>query len=55
LDPAGRQDVLYNFTGGTDGGYSRAGVIPDADGNLYGTGSSGRQQNYGVVFKLAPQ
>lgn len=34
LDPAGRLDMLYSFTGGADGGYSRAGVTPDASGNL---------------------
>src|SRR5580704_3702034 len=33
--------VLYNFTGGSDGGLVYAGVIRDAAGNLYGTASEG--------------
>jgi uncharacterized repeat protein (TIGR03803 family) len=45
LDAAGHETVLYNFTGGTDGGYPYAGVIRDPAGNIYGTtyaGGSGR-------------
>src|ERR1019366_5123533 len=42
LDTAGRQTVLYNFTGGADGGNPSGGVIRDSAGNLYGTtGTSG--------------
>jgi uncharacterized repeat protein (TIGR03803 family) len=60
VDPAGKQTVLYNFTGGADGGWPIAGVIRDAAGNLYGTTYSGGTQanncdGYcGVVFKLDP-
>ncbi len=58
LDPSGHETVLYTFTGGADGGSPVAGVIQDAQGNLYGTtpyggiatGTDGR----GVVFKLDP-
>src|ERR1017187_5886787 len=52
LDRAGQETVLYAFTGGADGGYSYAGVIPDSAGNLYGTTSAGGTSGYGVVFKL---
>ena len=41
--------VLYNFTGGADGGIPGAGVALDSAGNLYGTNLSGN----GTVFKLA--
>jgi uncharacterized repeat protein (TIGR03803 family) len=51
--------VIYNFTGGTDGGSPQSGVIIDSAGRLYGTTSSGG--NYlclyygcGTVFKLVP-
>jgi len=37
LDTSGNETVLYNFTGGADGGSPSAGVIRDAAGNLYGT------------------
>ena len=50
--------VLYNFTGGPDGSEPDAGLIPDADGNLYGTTSYGGDavglDGDGVVFKLDP-
>ena len=48
------ESVLYNFTGCADGGFSFAGLIFDATGNLYGTTAAGGAYNYGVVFKLAP-
>ena len=54
LDAAGHETVLYNFTGGTDGGYPLANLVGDADGNLYGTTDGGGTANQGVVFKLNP-
>ncbi len=60
LDPAGNETVLYSFTGGSDGGYPEAGLIRDAQGNLYGTASGGgltgsnEPNGAGVVFKLDP-
>jgi uncharacterized repeat protein (TIGR03803 family) len=60
VDRAGNQTVLYNFTGGEDGGWPIAGVIRDAAGNLYGTtysggtSANGCAQFCGVVFKLDP-
>jgi uncharacterized repeat protein (TIGR03803 family) len=44
--------VLYNFTGGTDGEYSHAGLVRDNAGNLYGTTTFGGSSGYGVVFKV---
>lgn len=46
--PGGEQ-VLYSFTGGSDGGSpSASGVVEDAEGNLYGSTTNGT----GTVFKL---
>jgi uncharacterized repeat protein (TIGR03803 family) len=58
VDTTGTETVLYNFTGGEDGGLSEAGLIQDSAGNLYGTtyyGGSGRVTfGNGVVFMLKP-
>jgi len=54
------ESVIYNFTGGTDGGGSAAGLTLDMAGNLYGTAVVGGQKNSaclsgcGVVFELSP-
>ena len=45
--------MLYNFTGGADGGTPLAGVIRDQAGNLYGTTYEGGHFA-GVVYKLDP-
>src|SRR6476659_9366410 len=48
--------VLYNFTGGADGGEPYKGVTLDAEGNLYGTavtgGSGSCEGGCGVVYEL---
>jgi len=49
------ESVLYNFcslANCLDGGASRAGLIFDADGSLYGTTFEGGTNGWGVVFKL---
>src|ERR1700722_9384227 len=54
------ENVLYSFTGGTDGGNLFAGLIADKEGALYGTtGKGGSGCPYaafgcGTVFKLTP-
>lgn len=49
--------VLYNFTGGADGGEPYKGVTLDADGDLYGTAVTGGggscEGGCGVVYKLS--
>lgn len=47
------QTVLYNFTGGLDGG-NPGGITPDGRGNLYGFASLGGSQGYGTFFRLSP-
>ena len=46
-------EVLYSFTGGSDGGGLQAGVIFDKAGNLYGTAGA-LYGGPGTVFKLSP-
>jgi uncharacterized repeat protein (TIGR03803 family) len=53
LDPAGKETVLYTFTGGADG-VQPFSVIRDEKGNLYGTTSLEGPGGFGTVFKLAP-
>jgi uncharacterized repeat protein (TIGR03803 family) len=48
------EQILYNFTGGKDGGGPTGNLIFDKEGNLYGTTSGGGTYGYGVVFKLSP-
>jgi uncharacterized repeat protein (TIGR03803 family) len=54
---AGKETVLYTFTGGKDGTYSTSDLIRDSAGNLYGTTQSGGTScsTYycGTVFKLS--
>ena len=52
VDTKGHETVLYNFTGGAEGGYPFAGLVLDWAGNLYGTTNSGGAASAGVVFKV---
>jgi uncharacterized repeat protein (TIGR03803 family) len=45
--------VLHAFKG-PDGNGPHAGVISDANGNLYGTTTLGGKNQQGTVFKLSP-
>jgi len=49
---AGNETLQYSFTGGADGGYPLAGVVRDANGNLYETTNGGGASGAGVVFKI---
>ncbi len=44
--------VIYNFTGGSDGGYPLAGFVMDATGNLYGTASVGGSSGAGAIVRF---
>ncbi|MGC1381754.1 MAG: choice-of-anchor tandem repeat GloVer-containing protein [Candidatus Baltobacteraceae bacterium] len=52
---AGKEQVLYSFSGGNDGGNAATGLAIDPSGNLYGTTVIGGNATCGTVFKLAPQ
>jgi uncharacterized repeat protein (TIGR03803 family) len=49
-----KEEVLYNFTDGSDGAFPDANLIFDASGNLYGTASEGGDGLSGTVFELTP-
>ena len=64
LSPSGgagwSESVLYafqgtGFTAGPDGVNPVAGVVADAEGNLYGTCDYGGPANLGAVFELSPK
>jgi uncharacterized repeat protein (TIGR03803 family) len=61
LDSSGRETVLHSFGGNNDGAYPYAGLIRDAEGNLYGTTAAGGKagcfmdQGCGTVFKIDAQ
>jgi|SRR5208282_1628764 uncharacterized repeat protein (TIGR03803 family) len=53
VNKKGTETVLHNFAGGSsDGEYPLAGVIVDANGNLYGSTSTGGADNLGTAFEL---
>jgi uncharacterized repeat protein (TIGR03803 family) len=53
LSHNGKEHVVYNFKGEDgDGDRPRAGVIRDAEGNLYGTTLEGGDSSVGIVFKI---
>jgi uncharacterized repeat protein (TIGR03803 family) len=54
LNKNGKETVLHSFAGGaSDGEYPLAGVIMDADGNLYGSTETGGAANVGTVYKVS--
>lgn len=46
------ENVLYSFANGPDGNFPCAGLVQDANGNLYGTTSSGGAFGHGTIFKV---
>lgn len=53
VNASGQETVLYNFTGGADGGFPlEASLVRDSAGNLYGTTPQGGASSFGVVFKI---
>jgi len=53
LTATGKESVLYNFTGRTDGRYPTAALVTDPAGNFYGT-TTEAYGGPGSIFKLAP-
>jgi uncharacterized repeat protein (TIGR03803 family) len=55
IDSAGNETILYRFTGGNNGVNPLAGLVRDANGNLYGTTlGNGEDGGAAVVFKVDP-
>jgi uncharacterized repeat protein (TIGR03803 family) len=56
MSPAGELTVVHAFTGGVDGANPLAGLIRDAEGNLYGTTFDNFliQQTTGTAFEITP-
>jgi uncharacterized repeat protein (TIGR03803 family) len=52
IDTTGKETVLHSFTGTTDGGNPKAGLVLDQVGNLYGTAQVGGTYLKGTAFKL---
>jgi uncharacterized repeat protein (TIGR03803 family) len=48
------ESILWDFGNGTDGSGPFAGLLMDANGNLYGTTDAGGMNGYGTVFELTP-
>jgi uncharacterized repeat protein (TIGR03803 family) len=51
---ASKFHVIYNFTGGADGGVPPFTLLPDGNGNLLGTANQGGKHNAGTLFSLSP-
>jgi uncharacterized repeat protein (TIGR03803 family) len=58
LETSGNLTTVYSFTGGADGAYPYAGVIVEANGNIYGAtsagGSAAAPGGYGTLFVITP-
>jgi uncharacterized repeat protein (TIGR03803 family) len=54
IDPTGQETILYTFTKKLGGTRSKATLIMDANGNLYGTTQNGGDFNDGTVFRFTP-
>ena len=54
IAPDGIFSVIYDFTGGADGGGPAGTLKIDSAGNIYGTTASGGSSGNGTVFKLSP-
>jgi uncharacterized repeat protein (TIGR03803 family) len=48
------ETILYDFTGGVDGGNPWSGLVFDKAGNLYGITPDSGSFNKGTVFRLSP-
>ncbi|MGH9500406.1 MAG: choice-of-anchor tandem repeat GloVer-containing protein [Terriglobales bacterium] len=49
-----KENTLYSFQGGSDGGLPIGQLLRDRAGTLYGTTYAGQQPDNGTVFRLSP-
>ena len=54
VDTTGKETILYNFTGGSDGCYPAQGLIRDRSGIFYGTTFGCGSSDAGTIFKIDP-
>jgi uncharacterized repeat protein (TIGR03803 family) len=54
LTPTGKETILYNFTGATDGAFAQGRLAMDSKGNLYGTTWRRGTYTFGTVYKVTP-
>jgi uncharacterized repeat protein (TIGR03803 family) len=54
MTPAGVQTVLHSFAPGLDGRTPVAGLSNASDGHLYGVTHYGGTNNFGTIFRIAP-
>jgi hypothetical protein len=47
------ETVLYEFSGGADGGFPNP-VVLDSSGNIFGTAGDGGKRNFGTLFEFTP-
>jgi uncharacterized repeat protein (TIGR03803 family) len=45
---------LYDFPGGSDGGFPYGALAVYANGNIFGTATIGGSDNQGVLFEITP-
>jgi uncharacterized repeat protein (TIGR03803 family) len=53
-DGSWTEQVLYSFTGGSDGASPQSILTVSGSGNIYGTTYSGGSMGYGTIFQLTP-
>jgi uncharacterized repeat protein (TIGR03803 family) len=49
-----KETIIYQFTGGADGGNPGGAIVLDKTGNLYGGTEEGGSHEVGVIFEVTP-
>ena len=53
LTPSGVEKVLFDFNG-ANGNFPASTLVPDMQGNLFGTTFRGGAYGYGMIFTVSP-